>query len=231
MYASSREALRGVSSCTAMPLPAARSPISATSSALDGQPAVRLLAATVAPAALQHAVELGGARGAHQHAPVVAGGQSSWTARLGDQPAAADDDELVGGELHLAHQVAGERGRCGPRRPASRIRSRIQRTPSGSRPLTGSSNISTRGSPSSAAAMPSRCLMPSENPPTRLPGDAGQARPAPAPRRPGARRCRCCGPAQRRWSQALRPPCTASASSSAPTCAQSGAGSRRSGGR
>ena len=39
--------------------------------------------------------------------------------------------------------------------------------PSGSRPLTGSSNISTGGSPSSAAAMPSRCFMPSEKPPTR----------------------------------------------------------------
>ena len=43
----------------------------------------------------------------------------------------------------------------------------IQWTPSGSRPLTGSSNISTGGSPSSARAMPSRCFMPSENPLTR----------------------------------------------------------------
>ena len=36
--------------------------------------------------------------------------------------------------------------------------------PSGSSPLTGSSNMSTSGSPSSVPAMPSRWLMPSENP-------------------------------------------------------------------
>ncbi|SHS52454.1 Protein of uncharacterised function (DUF1602) [Mycobacteroides abscessus subsp. abscessus] len=37
--------------------------------------------------------------------------------------------------------------------------------PSGSRPLTGSSNSSTLGSPSSATAMPNRCDMPSEKVP------------------------------------------------------------------
>ena len=46
---------------------------------------------------------------------------------------------------------------------------RIQRMPSGSRPLTGSSNIRICGSPSIAAAMPSRCDMPSEKPLIRLP--------------------------------------------------------------
>ena len=45
---------------------------------------------------------------------------------------------------------------------------RIHLIPSGSRPFTGSSNISTGGSPSIAAAMPRRCRMPSENPPARL---------------------------------------------------------------
>ena len=44
------------------------------------------------------------------------------------------------------------------------IRLRTQRMPSGSRPLTGSSKSSTCGSPSSAAAMPRRCPMPSEKP-------------------------------------------------------------------
>src|SRR5664279_6450610 len=38
-----------------------------------------------------------------------------------------------------------------------------QKMPSGSRPLTGSSNSSTCGSPRSAPASPSRCFMPSEN--------------------------------------------------------------------
>ncbi|CAM5713704.1 hypothetical protein SMICM304S_01327 [Streptomyces microflavus] len=40
--------------------------------------------------------------------------------------------------------------------------------PSVSRPLTGSSRISTSGSPMSAAAMPSRWPMPSEKPLVRL---------------------------------------------------------------
>ena len=40
--------------------------------------------------------------------------------------------------------------------------------PSGSRPLAGSSRITVAGSPSSAAATPSRWPMPSEKPPTRL---------------------------------------------------------------
>ncbi len=47
--------------------------------------------------------------------------------------------------------------------------SRIHRIPSGSRPLTGSSDMRTSGSPSRAAAMPSRWLMPSEKPSDRLP--------------------------------------------------------------
>ena len=46
--------------------------------------------------------------------------------------------------------------------------------PSGSRPLTGSSSSSTPGSPSSAAAMPSRWPMPSENFPARRPRGLGQ---------------------------------------------------------
>ena len=48
------------------------------------------------------------------------------------------------------------------------IRFLIHSTPSGSSPLTGSSSSSTCGSPSSAAATPSRWLMPSEKPPARF---------------------------------------------------------------
>ena len=54
-------------------------------------------------------------------------------------------------------------------------RSRIQRIPSGSRPLSGSSMISTPGSPSRAAARVSRWRMPREKPPTRR--RAASARP------------------------------------------------------
>ena len=48
------------------------------------------------------------------------------------------------------------------------IRLRIHKIPSGSSPLTGSSNMSTAGSPSRVPAMPSRCDMPRENPLVRL---------------------------------------------------------------
>ena len=88
-------------------------------------------------------------------------------AGVGDQPAAADDDQVVGGVLQLAHQVAGDEHRPALARPAPAAGPRIQTMPSGSRPLTGSSKIRTGGSPSRAAAMPSRCCMPSENPPAR----------------------------------------------------------------
>src|SRR6478735_897899 len=46
-----------------------------------------------------------------------------------------------------------------------RTRLRTHTTPSGSRPLTGSSRMSVCGSPSRAAAIPRRWPMPSENPP------------------------------------------------------------------
>ena len=49
-----------------------------------------------------------------------------------------------------------------PSAASDRRNPRIQTMPSGSMPLNGSSIISTGGSPSSAAAMPSRCRMPSE---------------------------------------------------------------------
>ena len=47
-------------------------------------------------------------------------------------------------------------------RPRTSVRT--QRIPSASSPLSGSSKSSVRGSPSSAAAIPSRCSMPSEKP-------------------------------------------------------------------
>ena len=58
-------------------------------------------------------------------------------------------------------------------RPLSRFL--IHSTPSGSSPLTGSSRTTTRGSPSSADAMPSRWPIPSENPPARLRATSRQA--------------------------------------------------------
>ena len=85
-------------------------------------------------------------------------------AGIGDDLAAADHDQVIGGVLQFAHQVAGDQHRAALRRPGAR-KPRIHTMPSGSMPLNGSSIISTGGSPSMAAAMPSRCRMPSENPP------------------------------------------------------------------
>ena len=108
--------------------------------------------------------------------------------------------------------------RVSPRRLAASdlIRLRIHRMPSGSSPLTGSSNIRICGSPSSAAAMPSRCRMPSENPLVRL--AATSARPArPSTSSTRRRPIPLVWARPSRWSRAARPPWTAAASSSAPT--------------
>ncbi len=92
----------------------------------------------------------------------------------------------------------------------------IQWMPSGSRPLTGSSRIKVAGSPSSAAAMPSRWPIPSENVPDRLP--ATSVSPVIAITSSTRRReMPVVAASASRWSRALRPLCTAFASSSAPT--------------
>ena len=97
-----------------------------------------------------------------------------------------------------------------------RNRPRTHRTPSGSSPFSGSSNSSTGGSPSRAAAMPRRCFMPSEKPRMRRP--AAPVRPTSASTsstRPGGRALLRASTA--RWARAVRPPWTSAASSSAPT--------------
>ena len=103
-----------------------------------------------------------------------------------------------------------------PSAARARMNCRIQAMPSVSRPLTGSSNISTGGSPSSATAMPSRCFMPSENPLSlRFATDS-----RPVSRSISATRRRAipllCA-IEARCAVAVRPGCRAVASSSAPT--------------
>ena len=103
-----------------------------------------------------------------------------------------------------------------PRRRGPCSRFRIQRIPSGSSPLTGSSSSSVEGSPSSAAAMPSRCPIPSENWPARFLATAcsptrsmsSSTRRLPMP-------CVCASAS--RWLYADLPLCTDRASSTAPT--------------
>ena len=103
--------------------------------------------------------------------------------------------------------------------------SRTQITPSGSRPLTGSSKIKTSGSPSSAAAIPRRWPMPREKPLTRLLATA--LRPVnsstSSTRRVGIpfESASCL-----RWARAVREPCRPLASSRAPTSVSGAARSR-----
>nr|AWS27356.1 FunJ5 [Streptosporangium sp. KD35] len=103
-----------------------------------------------------------------------------------------------------------------PSEASVRIRSRAQRMPSASSPFTGSSRRTTPGSPSSAAAMPSRCRIPSEKPPMRLcatscsPTCSSSVMILEEPMRWLRAR-------QASWLNAVRPGCTAPASSSAPT--------------
>jgi len=96
-----------------------------------------------------------------------------------------------------------------------RTRLRTQTTPSGSSPFTGSSRISVCGSPSRADAMPRRWPMPSEKPIRfRAMGSSpvismtSFTRVLPMP---------WVAPIASRWLYALRPVCTAFASSSEPT--------------
>ena len=51
--------------------------------------------------------EVGRPGRAHQHVAARAGLDELGRGHVGDQPAAADDDQVVGGQRHLAHQVAG----------------------------------------------------------------------------------------------------------------------------
>src|SRR5215218_2137414 len=103
-----------------------------------------------------------------------------------------------------------------PSAASPRRKSRSQRIPCGSRPFAGSSSTSTRGSPSSAAARPSRWRMPREYPfvrrrpsvlsSTSCSSSSTRASPIPAPRA-----------SVRRWLRPLRPGCSIPPSSSAPT--------------
>src|SRR5512132_2567307 len=106
-----------------------------------------------------------------------------------------------------------------------RRKPRSQWTPSGSRPLAGSSRISTWGSPSRAVARPRRWRMPSEKPPTRR--RAAWVRPTWSRTWSARLRGRPAAVATtRRWLRALRPGWKLDASSTAPTW-RMGSGSSR----
>ncbi len=58
------------------------------------------------PALGQGAVQVVGARGAHPHPPTAQPSSTSSIVGVRDEPATADDDDPVGDQLHLTHQVA-----------------------------------------------------------------------------------------------------------------------------
>src|SRR5690606_20268652 len=103
-----------------------------------------------------------------------------------------------------------------PSDAACRTNCRTHRTPSGSRPLTGSSRMSVCGSPSRAAAMPRRWPMPREKPPARF----RATEPMPVMSMTSSTRdawMPWVAAIARRWLRAERPVCTALASSRTPT--------------
>src|SRR6204780_4044655 len=102
-----------------------------------------------------------------------------------------------------------------PSAACARMRVRTQWMPSGSRPFTGSSKISTARTPGSAAAMPSPWPMPSEKPFARRLATSSR----PTMRSTSSTRLRgmpLLWARQSRWSRARRPPCSALASRGAP---------------
>ena len=88
-------------------------------------------------------------------------GEQLGLAALGDDPAVADDDEVVGDRLDLAQQVGGEQDRAAavgevaqqPAHPGDAL---------GVEPVRRLVEDQHRGSPIRACAMPSRWRMPSE---------------------------------------------------------------------
>ena len=89
-----------------------------------------------------------------------------------------------------------------PSRARATRTSRIQRTPSGSSPLAGSSRITVCGSPSSTPARPSRWRMPERVAARPCAGRPRSSRRARAPRRPRDWAMPLLAASQRRW---LRP--------------------------
>ena len=90
---------------------------------------------------------------------VSVGELGEWT--LHHHPAAVDDRDVVADLLHLVEQVRREHHRP-PLVHEERTNPRNSWMPAGSRPLVGSSRISSSGSASRQRARPSRWRMPCE---------------------------------------------------------------------
>ena len=111
MNASSNDAVTGVSSWTRRPWWAARSPICGAVRPLTVNDPPSSSLPTVAPAPAERRGERRQIGGDELDAAAAAPGDEVGHAGLGDQPPTADHHQPVGGERHLADQVAGHEHR------------------------------------------------------------------------------------------------------------------------
>ncbi len=107
-------------------------------------------------------------RAAHPHRRTRGAVDEILDAGVGDEATAADHHEMLGGLRHLRQQMA--RDEDGTALGGQALHELSDPDDAlGVEAVTGSSNSSTLGSPSSAPARPSRCDIPSEKPPAFLP--------------------------------------------------------------
>ena len=139
----------------------------AASSAATGEPD---LSVTRIPSARVRDRPHGGVRGEERAAPalVARADEDGLPAAcelgeraLHDHAAVVDDRDVVADLLDLVEQVRGEQHRASLGDEAADHAAKLV-MPAGSRPLVGSSRISSSGSASSARATPSRWRIPSE---------------------------------------------------------------------
>src|SRR4029077_5218867 len=163
MNASSSEARTGMSSDRAMPWAAASLPTSPLSIPVISMTSGSVPASTVAPASRQRA------------ASSAAWGLRTWTDCWElDRTTSSTLVSAISRPLPITSRWSAvraislirwlETSTVRPSAASTRRRVRTQWMPSGSRPFTGSSKMSTAGSPRSAEAIPSRWLTPSEKP-------------------------------------------------------------------
>ena len=214
MKASSSEPLIGISSWIRRPCLAARSPIwGVVIPSTVSEPASPGL--TVAPAAVRVAAKaIPSGVTSLTAAPPLRATKSATVVSAISRPRPITTSRSAVTDISLIRWLDTNTVRPSFARP--RRKRRTQRIPSGSRPLTGSSNSSTPGSPSNVAAMPRRWLIPSENFPARRP--ATELSPTwsrtSSTRRTGMLLVNA---SQRRWFRAVRAGWNAFASSSPPT--------------
>src|SRR5580658_4657031 len=166
MNASSNDAVTGVSSWTRRPWWVARSPICGAVSPLtvnDPPPSSLPTVAPAPPSAVVNAARSGVT--SLTPPPPLRATKSATLVSAISRPRPITTSRSAVSDISLIRWLDTSTVRPSAARP--RRKWRTHRMPSGSRPLTGSSNSKTRGSPSRAPAIPSRWVIPSEYLPAR----------------------------------------------------------------